>query len=203
MKRSFLASLDTPSKRTNQGFRARKNDSYCRAQANHRRGFRLGLESLEGRLLLTNLVVNTTQDYDESGYFTLRDAVNQANADAASSIATLGTAAATAANELSGSPGAGPGDGDLLGMPLAQVTELDPPQGEPVQVAAATAVNRLKTLDAVFAAGDFTDQDQGTGPQSGKRSSDDTDAWFVADELAAWGTKLTNLRTSLTSGARS
>ena len=56
-------------------------------------------------------------------------------------------------------------------------------------------MNRLKTLDAVFAAGDFADEERGAGSDSGNRSSDDIDAWFVPDELASWGVKLTNLRT--------
>jgi hypothetical protein len=90
----------------------------------------------------------------------------------------------------------GPAAGSPLAMfDLAQAAALSTPQAAPVHVAAAIPVNRLKTLDAVFAAGDFADEERGAGSDSGNRSSDDIDAWFVPDELASWGVKLTNLRT--------
>ena len=79
----------------------------------------------------------------------------------------------------------------------APATRSDPSQWESVQAAAAPIpVNRLKALDAVFAAGDFADEDRGTVSQSGSRSSDDADALFLPDEPAWWGVKLPKLRTS-------
>jgi len=49
--------------------------------------------------------------------------------------ANAGAAAASAASGLIASAGASPGGGDLLGIPLAQATTLDPPQWEPTPVA--------------------------------------------------------------------
>jgi hypothetical protein len=109
-------------------------------------------------------------------------------------IPTVAPTAANVADTLGSSPGAGP-DGDLLGMPPAQATTLDPPQAEPAPVAAATAVNRLKALDAAFASGDSADQHRKIRLHSGNRSGDDTDAWFVPDELASWHEKLADLKT--------
>jgi hypothetical protein len=83
--------------------------------------------------------------------------------------------------------------GNLLGMPFAQMTTPNPPQWEPAQAAAGpNPMNRLAVLDAAFAAGDATDQDQSMGLDGGNRSNDATDAWFAPDDLASWDVKSAN-----------
>ena len=86
MKSSFLESLSAAlSKRTNKGFTARKTSDWPRMQANRRHRFRLGLEPLEDRLVLSNLLVTSSVDLLNTAG-TLRDAVNQANLDGAQGI---------------------------------------------------------------------------------------------------------------------
>ena len=87
MNSSFLESLSAAlSKRTNKGFTARKTGDWLRMQANSRHRFRLRLEPLEDRLLLSNLLVTSAVDLLNTPG-TLRDAVNQANLDGAQGIA--------------------------------------------------------------------------------------------------------------------
>ncbi|MGA2621250.1 MAG: choice-of-anchor Q domain-containing protein, partial [Thermoguttaceae bacterium] len=92
MKFSLLESLSAAvSKRSNKGFTARKNNRRPRRQAQGQRGFRLGLEQLEERCLLTPLTVNSPLDSSDSLSTpgTLRYEINQANVDGAHGIADV------------------------------------------------------------------------------------------------------------------
>ena len=87
MNSSFLESLSPAlSKRTNMGLTARKTSDWPRMQANRRHRFRLSLEPLEDRLVLSNLLVTSSLDLLNTPG-TLRAAVNQANLDGAQGIA--------------------------------------------------------------------------------------------------------------------
>jgi hypothetical protein len=119
-----------------------------------------------------------------------------AGAPAVNALA-LRLAAANVANALIAPLGASPSGGYLLGMSLAQAATLDPPQWEPANATAAISQNRLQAVDAVFAAGAFADQGQGTGLDNGNLSSDDSDVLFLPDGPDSWGVKLTELRTGL------
>jgi len=86
MKSSFLESLSAPfSRRTNKGFTAGKSGGRPPTQANRQRRFRLSLEPLEERLVLSNLLVTSSLDLLNTPG-TLRDAVNVANQDGAQGI---------------------------------------------------------------------------------------------------------------------
>jgi hypothetical protein len=58
-------------------------------------------------------------------------------------------------------------------------------------------VNRLAVLDAVFAAGNVTNEDRSLALDGGNRSNDDGDALLLPDEPALWGVRLIALRTGL------
>ncbi|MGO9917135.1 MAG: beta strand repeat-containing protein [Isosphaeraceae bacterium] len=87
MNSSFLDSpIATFNKRTGKGPAAVKGGGRPRMQANRRHRFRLSLEPLEDRLVLSNLLVTSSVDLLNTPG-TLRDAVNQANLDGAQGIA--------------------------------------------------------------------------------------------------------------------
>ena len=67
----------------------------------------------------------------------------------------------------------------MFGPP--QSAALTTPQAAPVQVAIAIPANRLKTLDAVFAAGTFAEQARAAGLDGGNLSGDDADAFVPPD----------------------
>jgi len=87
MKSSFLETLSAAlSKRTNKGHAAGKTGYRPHTPAKRQRGFRLGLEALEDRLVPASLLVTSPLDFLNTPG-TLRDAVNQANLDGVQGIA--------------------------------------------------------------------------------------------------------------------
>jgi len=75
--------------------------------------------------------------------------------------------------------------GNLIDLPFAQAPALNPPQGEPAQVAGPSIlVNRLTALDAMFAASDHAAPGGGMLHGSDHSSNELIDALFAQDAPA-------------------